>query len=67
MMRSIHALGVSFLESTLGLARALTISSLERPLLAYSVEKLWFEKSDDFICDLSGITYCSYEWVAEVA
>jgi hypothetical protein len=33
MIRSIHALGVSFLESTLGMARALTIRSLERPLL----------------------------------
>ena len=67
MMRSIHALGVSFLESTLGLLRALTISSLERPLLAYSVEKLCFEIDDDFICDLSGVAYCMYEGVAEVA
>jgi len=38
----------------------------EGPLLAYSVEKLCFEMSDDFICDLSGIVYCSYEGVAEV-
>ncbi len=33
----------------------------------YSVEKLCLEKCDDFICDLSDITYCRYEGVAEVA
>ena len=33
----------------------------------YSVEKLRFEKSGNFICDLSGIAYCMYEGVAEVA
>ncbi len=38
----------------------------ERLLWVYSVEKLCFEKSGDFICDLSGITYCRYEGVAEV-
>ena len=38
----------------------------QTPLLAYSVEKLCFDKSGDFICDLSGITYCRYEGVAEV-
>ena len=37
------------------------------PLWAYSVEKLCFEMSGDFICDLSGIAYCLYEGVAEVA
>jgi len=31
------------------------------PESAYSVEKLRIEKSSDFICDLSGITYCRYE------
>ena len=34
--------------------------------MAYCVEKLCFEKSGDFICDLSGITYCRYEGVVEV-
>jgi hypothetical protein len=37
------------------------------PLLSYSVEKLCFEMSGDFICDLSGIAYCMYEGVAEAA
>jgi hypothetical protein len=32
-----------------------------------TVEKLCFKMSGDFICDLSGITYCIYEGVAEVA
>jgi len=32
-----------------------------------TVEKLCFKMSGDFICDLSGITYCSYEGVADVA
>jgi len=36
------------------------------PESANTVEKLCFKMSDDFICDLSGITYCSYEAVAEV-
>jgi len=35
--------------------------------MTYSVEKLCFEMSDDFICDLSDIAYCRYEGVAEVA
>ncbi len=35
----------------------------ERPLLAYSVEKLRFEISGDFICDLSVILYSRYEGV----
>jgi len=35
--------------------------------MAYSVEKLCFEIDDDFICDLSGVAYCMYEGVAEVA
>jgi hypothetical protein len=39
----------------------------ERLLLAYSVEKLRFEKSSDFICDLSHVAYCRYEGVAEGA
>ncbi len=39
----------------------------EGPVSAYSVEKLCFEMSGDFICDISGIAYCSYEGVAEVA
>jgi len=39
----------------------------ERLLLAYSVEKLSFEIDDDFISDLSGVAYCMYEGVAEVA
>jgi hypothetical protein len=34
---------------------------------AYSVEKLRFEKSSDFICDLSHVAYCRYEGVAEGA
>ena len=34
--------------------------------MTYSVEKLRFEMSGDFICDLSGIAYCMYEGVAEV-
>ncbi len=38
----------------------------ERLLSAYSVEKLCFEMSGDFICDLNGIAYCMYEGVAEV-
>ena len=33
----------------------------EWPLSAYSVEKLCFEMSGDFICDLSRIAYCMYE------
>ncbi len=33
----------------------------------YSVEKLCFEMSGDFNCDMSGIAYPSYEGVAEVA
>ena len=36
-------------------------------LVAYSVEKLRFKKSGDFICDLSAIAYFMYEGVAEVA
>ena len=36
-------------------------------LTAYSVEKLCFEKTRDFICDLSSVSYASYEGVAEVA
>ena len=39
----------------------------ERPVVAYSVEKLCFEMGGDFICDLSDIEYCSYEGVAEAA
>ena len=39
----------------------------ERLQLADTVEKLCFEMSGDFICDLSGITYCMYEGVAEAA
>jgi hypothetical protein len=39
----------------------------EGPLTAYSVEKLCFEMSGEIICDLSGIAYCMYEGVAEVA
>ena len=35
-------------------------------LLADTVEKLCFEMSGDFICDLNGIAYCMYEGVAEV-
>jgi hypothetical protein len=31
-----------------------------------TVEKLGFEKSDDFICDLSVISYARYERVVEV-
>ena len=34
---------------------------LERPLRPDTVEKLRFEISGDFICDLSGIAYCMYE------
>jgi len=36
-------------------------------LLAYSVEKLCFEKSGDFICDLSVVAYSRYEGVVEAA
>ena len=39
----------------------------QRRLRVDSVEKLCFEMSGDFICDMSGIAYCSYEGVAEVA
>jgi len=38
----------------------------ERQLWVDTVEKLCFEKSGDFICDLNGIAYCMYEGVAEV-
>ncbi len=38
----------------------------EWPLSADTVEKLCFEMSGDFICDLNGIAYCMYEGVAEV-
>ncbi len=31
-----------------------------------TVEKLCFEKSDEFICDLSVISYARYERVVEV-
>ncbi len=39
----------------------------ERLQWVNTVEKLCLEKCDDFICDLSDITYCRYEGVAEVA
>ena len=45
----------------------LNISEIDRRLTAYSVEKLYFEIDDDFICDLSVISYSRYEGVAEVA
>ena len=35
-------------------------------IAAYSVEKLRFEISGDFICDLSVILYSRYEGVVEV-
>ena len=35
--------------------------------MTYSVEKLCFEKSGDFICVLSGVAYCMYEGIVEVA
>ena len=35
-------------------------------LVVDTVEKLCFEMSGDFICDLNGIAYCMYEGVAEV-
>ena len=38
----------------------------ECPLMADTVEKLCFEMSGVFICDLNGIAYCMYEGVAEV-
>ena len=38
-----------------------------RPVLADTVEKLCFEKRRDFICDLTSVSYASYEGVAEVA
>ena len=47
--------------------RSLILVGFEGQLTAYSVEKLCFEMSGDFICDLSGIAYCMYEGVAEVA
>jgi hypothetical protein len=31
-----------------------------------SVEKLCFEKSDDFICVLSAVLYCRYEGVVRI-
>jgi hypothetical protein len=40
---------------------------IDRLLLANGVEKLCFKKSGDFICDLSGVAYCRYEGVIEVA
>jgi len=36
------------------------------PILAYSVEKLCFEKSDDFICVLSAVLYCRHEGVVRI-
>jgi len=33
--------------------------------MTYCVEKLCFEKSDDFICDLRPIIYSRYEGVVE--
>ncbi len=44
----------------------IALESCERPLLAYSVEKLCFEKSDDFICVLSTVLYCRYEGVVRI-
>ncbi len=40
--------------------------NFECPLWVYSVEKLRFEISGDFICDLSVILYSRYEGVVEV-
>jgi hypothetical protein len=34
-------------------------------LLAYSVEKLCFEKNNDFICDLRPFIYSRYEGVVD--
>jgi len=53
--------------SASGQYQPLSVSPSERLLSAYSVEKLCFEMSADFICDLSGIAYSMYEGVAEVA
>ena len=36
---------------------------IEGQLTVYSVEKLCFEKSDDFICVLSVVLYCRYEGI----
>ena len=46
--------------------RLLEKRCFEGPLTADTVEKLCFEMSGDFICDLNGIAYCIYEGVAEV-
>jgi hypothetical protein len=34
--------------------------------LADTVEKLCFEKSDDYICVLSAVLYCRYEGVVRI-
>ena len=39
----------------------------EGPESANTVDKLCFEMSGDFICDLSGIAYCRYEEVVGTA
>ena len=46
--------------------RPIRIPNFQHPLSADTVEKLCFEMSGDFICDLNGIAYCMYEGVAEV-
>jgi hypothetical protein len=40
------------------------MTSSDRLVLAYSVEKLCFKIDDDFICDLSSVAYCMHEEVA---
>ncbi len=41
------------------------ISAAERALMAYSVEKICFEKSSDLICDLSDILYSRYKGMVD--
>jgi len=39
----------------------LIFQRIELPVSADTVEKLCFEKNGDFICDMSGVRYRSYE------
>jgi hypothetical protein len=59
--------GEQVLRPLCGQKRPLISLAAQRLLSAYSVEKLCFENRRDLICDLSSVSYASYEGVAEVA
>ena len=55
------------LMSALGQQQSSFILAFDWRHPAYSVEKLCFENTGNFICDLSGVAYFIYEGVIEVA